>query len=116
MGIFTCERQTDKTCSGNDSESDSRQKIAGKYKERKRILSFLFFRLDNAAIGLFWLLFGNAEEDDIVVYDRAFALISESGRGFLIAYAVCTNIVALNMLIAMMNNSFERVMVSVFYN
>ena len=53
------------------------------------------------------------EEDKIAVKDPAFTLISGSGRGFLIAYAVCTSIVALNMLIAMMNNSFERVMVRV---
>lgn len=72
-----------------------------------------FVSFDSAAIGLIWLLLGNADEDKIVVHDPEFTLISMFGRGFFIAYAVCTSIVALNMLIAMMNNSFERIMVSV---
>ena len=51
------------------------------------------------------------EEDKIRVDDPAFYLTQLFGRlGFLI-YLVCTVIVALNMLIAMMNNSFDRVMV-----
>ena len=54
------------------------------------------------------------EEDKIVVDDPAFTLTSIFGRIALVAYIVCTAIVALNMLIAMMNNSFERVMVSAF--
>lgn len=50
------------------------------------------------------------EEDKIRVDDPAFYLTQLFGRlGFLI-YLVCTVIVALNMLIAMMNNSFDRVM------
>ena len=51
------------------------------------------------------------EEDKIRVDDPAFYLTQLFGRlGFLV-YLVCTVIVALNMLIAMMNNSFDRVMV-----
>ncbi|XP_066022250.1 short transient receptor potential channel 4-like [Pocillopora verrucosa] len=62
-------------------------------------------------IGLVWLLVGYVEEDKIRVDDPAFYLTQLFGRlGFLI-YLVCTVIVALNMLIAMMNNSCDRVMV-----
>ena len=60
------------------------------------------------------MLLGNVEEDKIQVDDPAFGLISLFGRLFLIAYVVCASIVALNMLIAMMNNSYERIMVGVF--
>jgi len=64
----------------------------------------------NASIGLFWLLLGLVEEDKISVKDPAFSLTSAFGRLFLMTYVVCTVIVALNMLIAMMNNSFDRIM------
>jgi len=61
---------------------------------------------------MFWLLLGLVEEDKISVEDPAFTLSSTFGRIFMIAHVVCTVIVALNMLIAMMNNSFDRIMVS----
>ena len=66
----------------------------------------------NTSIGLFWMLFGVVEEEKISVQDPNFFLIATFGRLFFMAYMVCTVIVALNMLIAMMNNSFERIMVS----
>ena len=69
------------------------------------------FRHEITFIGLAWLLVGYVEEDKVTVDDPAFYLTQLFGRlGFLI-YLVCTTIVALNMLITMMNNSFERVMV-----
>ena len=66
----------------------------------------------NASIGLFWMLFGVVDEEKISVQDPDFVLIATFGRLFLMAYMVCTVIVALNMLVAMMNNSFDRIMVS----
>ena len=70
------------------------------------------FRHTDTFIGMFWLLLGLVEEDKIVVEDPAFKLSSTFGRIFMIAHVVCTIIVALNMLIAMMNNSFDKIMVS----
>ena len=61
---------------------------------------------------MFWLLLGSVEDDELNVEDPAFHLTSIFGRIFIIGHAICTVIVALNMLIAMMNNSFNRVMVS----
>lgn len=61
---------------------------------------------------MFWLLLGLVEEENISVEDPAFTLTSTFGRIFIVAHVVCTVIVALNMLIAMMNNSFDRIMVS----
>ncbi len=71
----------------------------------------IFFRHENTFIGLVWMLVGYIDEDKIVVDDPAFNLTSTFARIFLVVYLVCTTIVALNMLIAMMNNSFYRVMV-----
>ena len=45
--------------------------------------------------------------------DRVFVAMSISGQIFMIVYVVCMVIVALNMLIAMMNESYERIRVSV---
>ena len=63
---------------------------------------------------MFWLLLGLVEEEKISVEDPAFSLTATFGRIFMIAHVVCTVIVALNMLIAMMNNSFDKIMVSFF--
>ena len=67
----------------------------------------------DALIDLFWLLLGVIEEDKIAVKDPAFRLTAVFGRLFFMVYVVCTVITALNMLIAMMNNSFEKIMVRV---
>lgn len=64
---------------------------------------------------MFWLLLGLVEEDKITVKDSAFSLTSTFGHLFVIAHVICTVIVALNMLIAMMNNSFNRIMVNIFF-
>ena len=63
---------------------------------------------------MFWLLLGAVEDEKISVEDPTFYLIATFGRIFVIAHVICTVIVALNMLIAMMNNSFDRIMVSLF--
>ena len=60
------------------------------------------------------MLLGVVDEDKISVEDPDFSLLATFGHIFMIAYVVCTVIVALNMLIAMMNNSFEGIMVSFF--
>ena len=67
----------------------------------------------NAGNGLFWLLLGNYKEEKVTVKDPDFRATSICGHIFMIVYAICMAIVALNMLIAMMNNSFQRCMVSV---
>ena len=43
--------------------------------------------------------------------DQEFLLVTEFGRIFMGAYVICTGMVALNMLVAMMNDSFRRIMV-----
>ena len=83
-----------------------------------KVLFLLFFFCTlhshwNALSSLFWLLLGNYDEDKVVVEDRVFVAMSISGQIFMIVYVVCMVIVALNMLIAMMNESYERIRVSI---
>ena len=76
----------------------------------------IFFMLDshwNVLNGLFWLLLGNYDEEKVRVKDSDFRTTSICGHIFMIVYVICMVIVALNMLIAMMNNSFQRCMVSI---
>ncbi|CAH3108964.1 unnamed protein product [Pocillopora meandrina] len=64
----------------------------------------------NTFIVLFWLLFGGGgQEESISVQDQDFMLITKFGRVFMGAYVICTILVALNMLIAMMNDSFHKI-------
>ena len=67
----------------------------------------------NALSSLFWLLLGNYDEEKVIVEDRVFVAMSIAGQIFMIVYVVCMVIVALNMLIAMMNSSYVRIMVSI---
>ena len=66
----------------------------------------------NTGLDLFWLLLGVFDHEKISVKDPAFRVFSFFGHLFLIVYVVCMVIVALNMLIAMMNKSFENITVS----
>ena len=67
----------------------------------------------NTLSSLFWLLLGIYDEEKVMVKDPSFVTMSITGQFFMIVYVVCMVIVALNMLIAMMNNSYERIMVSI---
>ena len=72
---------------------------------------YIFFRHDLAAKLLVSIFLGKVDDDKVTVQDPAFDLTAVIGRIFLFAYGICTNLVAINMLIAMMNNSYERIMV-----
>ncbi|XP_074637783.1 short transient receptor potential channel 5-like isoform X2 [Acropora palmata] len=63
----------------------------------------------NTLPSLFWLLLGIYDEEKVMVKDPSFVAMSIAGQIFMIVYVVCMVIVALNMLIAMMNNSYERI-------
>ena len=67
----------------------------------------------NTLSSLFWLLLGNYDEQKVIVKDHVFVAMSISGQIFMIVYVVCMVVVALNMLIAMMNESYERIRVSI---
>jgi len=59
---------------------------------------------------LFWLLIGFLEAENIEVRDPAFSTTQTFGTIYLSFYIIYMVIVALTMLVAMMNNSFERIM------
>lgn len=64
----------------------------------------------NTFIVLFWKLFdGGGQEESISVQDERFTLITEFGRVFMGAYVICTILVALHMLVAMMNETFHKI-------
>ncbi|XP_015778813.1 PREDICTED: short transient receptor potential channel 4-like isoform X2 [Acropora digitifera] len=63
----------------------------------------------NTLSTLFWLLLGIYDEEKVMVKDPSFEAMSIAGQIFMIVYVVCMVIVALNMLIAMMNESYERI-------
>ena len=67
----------------------------------------------NTLSTLFWLLLGIYDEEKVMVKDPSFEAMSIAGQIFMIVYVVCMVIVALNMLIAMMNESYERIRVSI---
>lgn len=67
-------------------------------------------RHDLAAKLLVSIFLGKVDDDKVTVQDPAFHLTAVIGRIFLFAYGICTTLVAINMLIAMMNNSYERIM------
>lgn len=73
-------------------------------------LSHPFALHTNTFIILFWLLFdGGGQEESISVQDQNFTLTTEFGRVFMGAYVICTILVAVNMLIAMMDDSFHKI-------
>ena len=83
-----------------------------KKKNEITFRSHTFFRHTNTFIVLFWLLFGGGgQEESISVQDQDFTLITKFGRVFMGAYVICTILVALSMLIAMMNDTFHEIKV-----
>ena len=81
-----------------------------------RLIFFFFFafflRHVGTFLGFFWMLIGTLDADDIAVNDPAFSTTQTFGRIYISFYIVCMVIVALSMLVAMMNASFEKIMVS----
>ncbi|PFX26205.1 short transient receptor potential channel 4-like isoform X1 [Stylophora pistillata] len=86
--------------------------VSSRYKREEAAdpSSHYVARHDLAATFLVSIFLGNVDHDKLKLEDPAFILITEVGRIFLFAYGICTTLVAINMLIAMMTNSFERIM------
>ncbi|CAI9555403.1 unnamed protein product [Staurois parvus] len=77
---------------------------------------FLFFRVEESFKTLFWAIFGLSEVKSVVInYGHKF--IENIGYVLYGVYNVTMVIVLLNMLIAMINNSFQEIEVSCsFFN
>ena len=71
---------------------------------------FNFYRFGGSLRFLFWDLFGKSSLSDLST-DKRFIISQYTGEVLLGLYTIISILVALNMLIAMMSNSFQRVVV-----
>ena len=74
-------------------------------------LKILLFRIEGSLRFLFWNLFGLSELEDLKTEEN-FIITQYTGELLLGLYSIASVIVAINMLIAMMANSYQRVAVS----
>ena len=74
-------------------------------------LNFAFYRTGGSLRFLFWVLFGLSELSGLKT-DKDFIITQYTGEILLGLYSILSIVVAINMLIAMMANSYQRVAVS----
>ena len=74
-------------------------------------LNFAFYRFGGNLRFLFWDLFGMSELSELST-EKNFVITQYTGEILLGLYSILSILVALNMLIAMMANSYQRVAVS----
>jgi hypothetical protein len=60
---------------------------------------------------MFWALFDQIDLEDFDTKDEKLAITQKTGKILFAMYSVCGVVVALNMLIAMMSNSFDYISV-----
>ena len=70
-----------------------------------------FFRIEGTFSHLFWALFGYTNPS-LFKTERGFEIIEVTGQVMFAAYVVSALLVALNVLIAMLTNTFQKVSVS----
>ena len=70
-----------------------------------------FFRIGGTLRYLFWNVFGT-REFGVLNTSEGFVITKYAGEVLLALYAIASLLVAINMLIAMMSNSYQRVAVS----
>lgn len=71
----------------------------------------IFCRIGGSLRFLFWDLFGMSDVEDLET-ERNFIITQYTGEVLLGLYSILSIVVAINMLIAMMANSYQRVAVS----
>ena len=64
---------------------------------------------------MFWNLFGMSEVSDLAVTDSGFIITQVTGELLLALFSIISVLVAINMLIAMMSNSYQQVTVSLAF-
>ena len=74
-------------------------------------LNFAFYRFGGSLRFLFWDLFGMSELSELST-EKNFVITQYTGEILLGLYSILSILVAINMLIAMMANSYQRVAVS----
>ena len=73
------------------------------------------FRVEKGVRFLFWNLFGMSEVSDLAVTGSGFFITQVTGELILALFGVVSVLVAMNMLIAMMSNSYQQVAVSLAF-
>ena len=61
---------------------------------------------------MFWALFDQTDLDQFEMADKRFGITRETGKIMFAMFSICAVMVGINMLMAMMNNSFEYIAVS----
>ena len=74
-------------------------------------LNVIFYRIGGSLRFLFWDLFGMSDLSDMRT-EKNFIITQYTGEVLLGLYSIISIVVAINMLIAMMANSYQRVAVS----
>ena len=77
------------------------------------LISFLSFW--DAMQTMFWALFGQTDLEYFNTKGEQFEITQETGKFLFGMFSICAVMVGLNMLIAMMNNSYEFFAVSALY-
>ena len=77
------------------------------------IISLIFFlSFRDAMQTMFWALFGQTDLEYFNTKGEQFEITQETGKFLFGMFSICAVMVGLNMLIAMMNNSYEFIAVS----
>ena len=63
---------------------------------------------------MYWALFGQTELLDLEITDERFSYTKGTGAFLFFMFSICAVMVGINLLIAMMNNSYELISVSVY--
>ena len=63
---------------------------------------------------LLWAMLGSDERKESEVSDSSYAYIKKLGEAYIIMFVVAAVVVAVNMLVATMNHTYENIMVSIY--
>ena len=76
----------------------------------------IFFSLSESIQTMFWALFDQVDQEEFETKNEKLAITQRTGKILFALYSVCAVVVALNMLIAMMSNSFDNISVRCKFN
>ena len=80
--------------------------------EKLIIIVCYYIRLDSSANVIFWSLFGQVEREGFLIAEASYETIWWTGLTLFGVFNIVAVLVAVNMLIAILNESFTRISVS----
>ena len=81
-----------------------------------QLLTVYFCRLEISMAAMFWSLFGDLSRQNFKIKEESYDELSITGLVLFAAYKVVAVLVALNMLIAILNESYTRISVIIYIN